>query len=150
MRHYGVLGNRDRAKRLMMCRTVLRVEAPPPTAALSTPALMHRLTGIDIEQCPYCRQGRLRGIATVYRPRAPAGQMPTTGPPLGLARPWSVTSPAPRARGSMEEDTCVRSPNDVRRASLARVDRRSLERSQSLLVGRCLPHCLALADLVHR
>jgi hypothetical protein len=81
MRHYGVLGNRDRAKRLGSCRTILHVEAPPPTPPASTPALMQRLTGIDIEQCPYCRHGRLRVIATVYRPRAPDGRPQTTGPP---------------------------------------------------------------------
>src|SRR5215468_1653464 len=81
MRHYGVLGNRDRAKRLGLCRTILHVEVPPPTPPASTPALMQRLTGIDIEQCPYCRHGRLRVIAKVYHPRATDGRPQTTGPP---------------------------------------------------------------------
>jgi len=81
MRHYGVLGNRDRAKRLRLCRTILHVEVPPPPPPVSTPALMQRLTGIDIEQCPYCRHGRLQVIATIYRSRAPDGWPQTTGPP---------------------------------------------------------------------
>src|SRR5215831_8451785 len=81
MRHYGVLGNRDRAKRLGICRTILHVEVPPPTPPVSTPALMQRLTGMDIEQCPYCRHGRLRVIATVYGPRTSDGRPQTTGPP---------------------------------------------------------------------
>ena len=81
MRHYGVLGNRDRAKRLGICRTLLHVEVPPPPPPASTPALMPRLTGRDIEQCPYCRHGRLRVIATVYGPRTSDGRPQTTGPP---------------------------------------------------------------------
>jgi hypothetical protein len=81
IRHYGLLGNRDRAKRLVTCRTVLHLEAPAPTPAESTPALMKRLTGIDIEQCPHCRQGRLRVIATVHGLQVPYGRPQTTGPP---------------------------------------------------------------------
>ena len=81
IRHYGVLGNRDRAKRLVTCRTILHVEAPAPTPAASAPALMKRLTGIDIEQCPHGGQGRLHVIATVYGARDPYGRPQTTGPP---------------------------------------------------------------------
>ena len=81
IRHYGVLGNRDRSKRLGCCRTVLQLAPPVLKPIESTPALMKRLTGIDIEQCPHCRQGRLRVIATVHRPRAPYGQPQTTQPP---------------------------------------------------------------------
>ena len=81
IRHYGVLGNRDRSKRLGGCRTVLQLALPALQPAESTPALMQRLTGIDIEQCPYCRQGRLRVIATVYGPRDASGWPHTTGPP---------------------------------------------------------------------
>src|SRR2546428_4916916 len=32
----------------------------------SAPELMRRLTGIDIERCPHCHQGRLAVIATLY------------------------------------------------------------------------------------
>jgi len=41
---------------------------PPPvlTAPVSAPELMRRLTGIDIERCPHCHQGRLAVIATLY------------------------------------------------------------------------------------
>lgn len=81
IRHYGVLGNRDRSKRLGCCRPVLHLAPPVLKPIESPPALMKRLTGIDIEQCPHCRQGRLRVIATVHRPRDPYGQPRTTGPP---------------------------------------------------------------------
>lgn len=81
IRHYGVLGNRDRSQRLMCCRTALKLPLQAFKAAESTPALMKRLTGIDIEQCPHCRQGRLRVIATVHGPRDPYGRPQTTGPP---------------------------------------------------------------------
>jgi hypothetical protein len=57
------------------------MERPALQPAESTPALMKRLTGVDIEQCPHCRQGRLHVIATVYGPRAPYGRPQTTGPP---------------------------------------------------------------------
>src|SRR5262249_30824027 len=100
-RHYGVLGNRDRAKRLGSCRTILHVEVPSPPPPASPPALMQRLTGMDIEQCPYCRPGRLRGIATVSGPHASDGRPQTTRPPeservrgrlsllsQGLLGPW--------------------------------------------------------------
>ena len=60
IRHFGFLANRTRRAKLARCRVLL---APPPTpappASESVPALMLRLTGIDIERCPVCQRGRL-------------------------------------------------------------------------------------------
>jgi len=51
------------------------------TAPESASELMRRHMGIDIERCPYCHQGRLEVIATLY-PLWPLEDVPrTTGPP---------------------------------------------------------------------
>ena len=81
IRHYGVLGNRCRARTLPASRTALSQPPPVPTAPASAPELMRRLTGIDIERCPHCRRGRLAVIATLY-PLWPLEDVPrATGPP---------------------------------------------------------------------
>ena len=66
IRHYGVLGNRCRRVQLSVCRRLLDRPEPPPRPAESAAALMHRLTGIDIERCPHCQHGRLQVIMAVY------------------------------------------------------------------------------------
>src|SRR5499433_3186472 len=81
LRHYGLLGNRCRAHTLPAARTALSQPPPVPPAPASAPELMRRLTGIDIERCPHCHQGRLAVIATLY-PLWPLEDIPrTTGPP---------------------------------------------------------------------
>jgi len=81
IRHYGVLGNRCRAYTLPASRQALSQPPPVPTAPASAPELMRRLTGIDIERCPHCHQGRLAVIATLY-PLWPLEDVPrATGPP---------------------------------------------------------------------
>jgi hypothetical protein len=66
IRHYGLLGHRDRTKRLVICLRTLGQAPPVPCPVETAAAMMHRLTGIGIEQCPHCHQGRLRIMATVY------------------------------------------------------------------------------------
>jgi Putative transposase len=81
IRHYGILGNRCRAHTLPASRTALSQPPPVPTAPESTPDLMRRLTGIEIERCPPCHQGRLAVIATLY-PLWPLEDIShATGPP---------------------------------------------------------------------
>jgi hypothetical protein len=61
IRHFGLLANRTRRAMLARCRELLA--APPAPAAPpreSVPALMLRLTGLDITRCPACHQGQLR------------------------------------------------------------------------------------------
>jgi len=66
IRHYGVLGNRCRAPKLAACRQLLAQCVPPPQPPESAAQVMRRLTGIDIERCSQCRQGRLVVVATLY------------------------------------------------------------------------------------
>jgi len=70
IRHFGLLANRTRTAKLAQCRQVL---AQPPAPAArpveSVHALMLRLTGIDIDRCPVCQQGRVH--VTAILPSAP-------------------------------------------------------------------------------
>jgi Putative transposase len=66
LRHYGLRGNRCRAQILTACRRVLHVPPPRPRPLEPTHALMQRLTGTDMPQCPQCRQGRLQVLAPLY------------------------------------------------------------------------------------
>lgn len=70
IRHFGLLANRGHTAKLARCRALLAA-LPPPVPAEPEPvaALMLRLTGLDIEQCPVCQQGRLR-IVGLLRPGA--------------------------------------------------------------------------------
>src|SRR5919199_770383 len=66
IRHYGVLGNRCRTPRLAACRRLFAQPAPRVLPCASAATVMRRLTGLDIERCPQCHQGRLVSIATLY------------------------------------------------------------------------------------
>jgi hypothetical protein len=57
-----------------------RFALPPRPPAESAAVLMRRLTGIDIERCPHCHQGRLTVIATLY-PLWPLQQEPEVARP---------------------------------------------------------------------
>lgn len=81
MRYYGILGHRDRTRRLVVCPGTLGQEPPAPRPVETTADVMRRLTGIDIEQCPHCQQGRLRVIAAVYVRGTTYALPQTTGPP---------------------------------------------------------------------
>jgi len=81
LRPYGLLGNRCRAQPLTACQRVLHMAPPLPRSLETTAALMQRLTGTDLQQCPQCRQGRLQVIAPLYPWRPSWGQPLTTGPP---------------------------------------------------------------------
>ncbi len=68
IRHFGFLANRARTARLARCRVLLASRPPePPAAPEPVAALMRRLTGVDITQCPVCHAGRLR-LVTVFTP----------------------------------------------------------------------------------
>jgi hypothetical protein len=70
IRHFGLLANRTRTAKLAQCRQVLtQPAAPAPRPVESVHALMLRLTGIDIDRCPVCQQGRLH--VTALLPSAP-------------------------------------------------------------------------------
>ena len=61
LRHFGFLANRGRRAKLARGRALLGSSPSPAEAPIeSVAALMLRLTGLDIERCPVCPQGRLR------------------------------------------------------------------------------------------
>ena len=60
IRHFGLLANRSRQAKLARCRDLLHHPPPPVAAPESIPALVLRLTGLDLEQCPACPEGRMR------------------------------------------------------------------------------------------
>lgn len=72
IRHFGFLANRTRRTKLTRCQALLaHPPAPHVTPNESVRALMLRLTGIDVERCPLCQQGRLR--RTEILPPTPTG-----------------------------------------------------------------------------
>ncbi|PYN12718.1 MAG: IS91 family transposase, partial [Candidatus Rokuibacteriota bacterium] len=78
IRHFGFLANRTRRAKLARCRALLaQPPAPAASAIESVAALMRRLTGIDIERCPVCQQGRLH-VTEILTPTSP----PTRGVPV--------------------------------------------------------------------
>jgi Putative transposase/Transposase zinc-binding domain len=60
IRHFGLLANRSRRETLTRCRSLLGQPATYEAPSESTAALMHRLTGIDLERCPMCGEGRMQ------------------------------------------------------------------------------------------
>ena len=62
LRHYGVLANRGRARKLALCRALLAQPAPEPREPETAPAMMLRLTGIDITVCRHCGVGMLSRV----------------------------------------------------------------------------------------
>ena len=80
LRHYGVLANRGRARKLALCRTLLAQPEPEPREPESPEAMMLRLTGIDITVCRECGRGTLRRITLA--PQIPtARRVAPTRPP---------------------------------------------------------------------
>jgi putative transposase len=81
IRYYGVVGNRCRTSKLTACRRLLAQPAPPVVPRESAATVLRRLTGIDIERCPQCHQGRLVVIATLPPLRLPGLASETARPP---------------------------------------------------------------------
>ena len=79
IRHFGLLANRHRAEKLSACRAALAQPAPTPAAKESAAELLLRLTGVDFEQCPHCRSGRLRTVSIIAPSDPPTPR--ATGPP---------------------------------------------------------------------
>ncbi len=73
IRHFGLLANRRRRHALSRCRTLLSASTPPtPPLRESAVVMVHRLTGVDLLQCPVCHEGTLRVVA----PLAPGAAVP--------------------------------------------------------------------------
>ena len=65
IRHYGLLANRHKRKRLAQARAALNTPAPAPVPVESVAAFCQRALGIDIHRCPACRIGTLHPIGTL-------------------------------------------------------------------------------------
>jgi len=77
IRHFGFLANRARRAKLAQCRALLAQPASPsPATVESVPALLRRLTGLDIERCPLCQHGRLHITEILAPMRSPPGRVP--------------------------------------------------------------------------
>ena len=67
IRHYGLLGNRCRRKKLDRCRELLACtdrDTEEPKEETWQEALF-RFTGIDITKCPACGEGRMRAVEII-------------------------------------------------------------------------------------
>jgi hypothetical protein len=76
IRHYGLLANRHKRKRLAQARAALNTCAPAPVPRESVEAFCQRVLGLVIHRCPACQIGRLHLIGTLapqllYRARPP-------------------------------------------------------------------------------
>ena len=68
IRHIGFLANKSKKKDLAICRALLGVEATK-SEKKSTAELMRELTGLDLDQCPRCEQGRMVVVAEIPKQR---------------------------------------------------------------------------------
>ena len=62
LRHYGLLANRGRDRKLALCRALIEQPAPPPRETETPQAMLLCLTGIDITRCPHCGHGTLQRV----------------------------------------------------------------------------------------
>ena len=87
IRHYGVLASACKGAKLDAARRALNMPLPNPQAQESARDFMTRVAHLDVQQCPCCKLGRLRCVATLpgsTRLPAPGGVMPlpaNRGPP---------------------------------------------------------------------
>ncbi len=81
LRHYGLLANRCRARKLALCRGLLHQPTPEPREPEAAEEMMLRLTGIDVTVCRQCGEGTLRQ-RLVLEPQHRSGMAAMkTGPP---------------------------------------------------------------------
>jgi hypothetical protein len=76
IRHYGFLGSRVKEERLQRCRVLLgqNAEAVAKVAPDALALLLH-LTGVDVTQCPQCKQGTMVVVERLPGPqRSEAGR----------------------------------------------------------------------------
>jgi len=60
IRHYGFLANRCKREDMARCRELLGLSADLPIVPDETAQeKMLRLTGVDMTECPRCKQGRM-------------------------------------------------------------------------------------------
>jgi hypothetical protein len=67
IRHYGLLANRTRQKKIARCRALLLAPKVSKPVEQTLPEKLLRLTGIDIQQCLACQQGRMVVVDEIAR-----------------------------------------------------------------------------------
>ena len=82
IRHYGLQGNRCKAKRLAQCRKALNQPEPEERPKECVEAFMLRVLEIDIHQCPFCKKGRLHTVQTLLEKRKAWLNTRPKGPPM--------------------------------------------------------------------
>ena len=71
IRHYGLNANRDRNRKLALCRELIGQPEPERIEPESPREMMLRLAGTDISLCRHCGTGTLERTA-VFQPVGPA------------------------------------------------------------------------------
>jgi hypothetical protein len=67
IRHYGLLGNRNKTEKLLICKRLTHT-AILPREKLPTLALLQKITGREIGLCPACRTSRLQFFSSLSPP----------------------------------------------------------------------------------
>jgi len=74
LRHFGILGNRNKKTKLELCRKLIKsvVMFVSEYANMSAVEILMKITGKDITKCPACITGSLRGVYSFPKKVAPA------------------------------------------------------------------------------
>jgi hypothetical protein len=73
IRYYGILSNRNRAKKLLKVKTLLHVQSTTQAKGIENwQDLLLRVTGIDVRICPECGKGRMRLKEAIFPVKARA------------------------------------------------------------------------------
>jgi hypothetical protein len=59
IRHYGILSNRNRTTKLVLCKKLLGVDCSREHEKESWQDLLARITGVDPRICPWCGKGKM-------------------------------------------------------------------------------------------
>ncbi len=81
IRHYGVLASACKGVKLDAARAALQMPLPSLQARESAREFMTRVARMDVQQCPCCKQGKLRCVATLPGPH----HLPAPGQVIALA-----------------------------------------------------------------
>ena len=129
IRHYGLLANRTRKKKIARCRELLSAPVPEPRPLKKEPVAekLLRLTGVDIHRCPACRRGRMGVVAEIDASRSRAAPRRASKP---QGRP-------PKPRGLVQRVLCVARP--TRRRRLAEGSRSAALRIEPYLLRQIGP-----------
>jgi len=70
IRHYGFLANRNRSQNLSAIRQLVGLSDPSDNLISTVEEMRHKLTGIDITECPCCKKGMMQLFRQIPKGRA--------------------------------------------------------------------------------